>query len=1491
MPGHFKTFLDTSSYALLLGVLLLAGSSSATAQGSVPAPGLRLWLKADVGVTLVSGAVSEWADQSGNGRHASQATAANRPALVGTALNGKPALAFDGANDFLTFTLPVNGLTAMTLVLVSSSAVNADGSGNGVANAPLFWNETGDWGTVHLSPFQSRVKFRFGTRQANNLPEYIRPVSVGANFGRAMAIKNGANERLYVDGQQVLDLSGKLPTISGISDTGNVGRGYNNNTYFAGRIAEVLVYDRALSDAERQQLDEYLNTKYFTTTPPPPDTTAPNISLVRSTPGAAGATITWTTDEPASSQVDYGPTATYNQSTPLDSALVTSHSVTLTGLTGSTEYHFRVKSQDASGNPASSGDNTFVTTATSVFPLTGLRLWLKADQGVTQTSGAVSRWADQSGNGIDASQATAGSQPALVNSAINGKPALAFDGANDFLTFTLPVNGLTAMTLVLVSSNTVNADGSGNGVSNAPLFWNETSGWGTVHLSPFQSRVKFRFGTGQSNNLPHYIRPVPVGANYGRAMAIKNGANERLFVDGQQVLDLGGKLPTLVGISNTGNLGRGYNDNTYFAGRIAEVLVYDRALSDAERQQVDEYLSTKYFTATPPPPDTTAPNISLVRSAPGTNSATITWTTDEPATSQVDYGPTASYNQSSPLSTAMVTSHSVTLSGLASSTEYHFRVKSQDASGNPASSGDNSFVTLAPSPPSAIPLTGLRLWLKADQGVTQASGAVSRWADQSGRGVDATQAAAGSQPALINAAINGRPALAFDGLNDFLTFTLPVNGLTAMTLVLVSANTVNADGTGNGVANAPLFWNETAGWGTVHLSPFQGRVKFRFGTGQVNNLPVYPRAWVGSNFTRAMAIKDGANEKLYLEGLQVLSLTGKLPAIAVTSSTGNLGRGYNDNTYFGGRIAEVLVYDRALSDAERQQVDQYLNTKYFVLTGNQPPTAVNNSHSMTQGGTLTLNAAAGVLANDTDPNMDALQAVLVHNVSNGALSLSANGAFTYTPAPGFYGVDSFTYRARDAALESNLATVRITVNPAGLRNQAPQIVTGAAAFAKLIVGTGVDETHAVAAADFNEDGRLDVAATDYINGKVYWYENTGNGGFIPRVLDANLTGAYPIHAADVDRDGDVDVLAGGYLSHTYVWYENDGRGGFTRRIIDNIASGAHSIVTGDIDRDGDVDLLTANQDGNTIAWYENDGANGFLWRLIDSTSHQAKRAELADMDRDGDIDVVAASFRFGEIAWHQNNGNQTFTKRVIDTTASGAYYVFPADVDGDLDLDLFAASQLNHTIALYRNNGAGAFSKQVIDTNARGARTVIAVDIDRDGDLDAVAASVENDTVAVYRNDGAGNFVKQVVDSGADGAYGVFAIDFDGDSDVDVLSASRDADAIALHSQYKGHVASVRIAGTLLIDTALLRAVDADDGPADLTYTITDAPDFGQLQKSGIVMAVGSTFTQADIDGGAVSYRHNGGNLSADRFSFTVADGGEGGVKPAAGAFTINIVN
>jgi adhesin/invasin len=103
-----------------------------------------------------------------------------------------------------------------------------------------------------------------------------------------------------------------------------------------------------------------------------------------------------------------------------------------------------------------------------------------------------------------------------------------------------------------------------------------------------------------------------------------------------------------------------------------------------------------------------------------------------------------------------------------------------------------------------------------------------------------------------------------------------------------------------------------------------------------------------------------------------------------------------------------------------------------VAAPNAPPTGVGESYTTPAGDTrtLTISATDGVLANDTDPDGDALTAVLETGPANGTLTLAPDGGFTYTPNPDYLGPsDSFTYRATDGSASSEPTAVSITVLP------------------------------------------------------------------------------------------------------------------------------------------------------------------------------------------------------------------------------------------------------------------------------------------------------------------------------------------------------------------------------------------------------------------------------------------------------------------------------
>jgi chitodextrinase len=160
-------------------------------------------------------------------------------------------------------------------------------------------------------------------------------------------------------------------------------------------------------------------------------------------------------------------------------------------------------------------------------------------------------------------------------------------------------------------------------------------------------------------------------------------STDNVGVTGYNILRNGTKVGTSTTTSYTDN---GLASNTQYT--------YTVTASDAAGNVSAPSNSVTVTTAA----DTTPPVISNVSASPAQTTATVTWTTDKPSSSQVAYGTTTAYGSTTPLDSTLVTAHSQTISGLTPGQPYHFSVTSTDGSGNTASSPDGTFATLANAP-------------------------------------------------------------------------------------------------------------------------------------------------------------------------------------------------------------------------------------------------------------------------------------------------------------------------------------------------------------------------------------------------------------------------------------------------------------------------------------------------------------------------------------------------------------------------------------------------------------------------------------------------------------------------------------------------------------------------------------------------------------------------------------------------------------------------
>jgi hypothetical protein len=260
---------------------------------------------------------------------------------------------------------------------------------------------------------------------------------------------------------------------------------------------------------------------------------------------------------------------------------------------------------DGSGNRVATvnlADGQYFTFGREIFApgcvAANLTAWYKADVGVTGV-GAVTAWADQSGNGIDVIQVTATHQPAL-SGLVNFNPSLRFDGANDHLEYKGPRFLATYSSGTMFGAATNGIDGGLEnlavlGIDNPHMGINATPGKGANQQEAFMWM--------NTSSPVFFYNPTKLVANRAEVYGyFWNGGGPNvgsgLRINGTETLD---PLSEATGVASSGSVDGMWTIGAYEAlepwnGYIPEIILYDRNLTNTEKQKIETYLAIKYGT-------------------------------------------------------------------------------------------------------------------------------------------------------------------------------------------------------------------------------------------------------------------------------------------------------------------------------------------------------------------------------------------------------------------------------------------------------------------------------------------------------------------------------------------------------------------------------------------------------------------------------------------------------------------------------------------------------------------------------------------------------------------------------------------------------------------------------------------------------------------------------------------------------------------------------
>lgn len=698
--------------------------------------GLKFWVDAsDVSsvTTNAGGKVSQWNDLSGTDNHVAQTVDAQKPVYNPTGLDGKPSLSFNSTNVlFKAGSLLCYSNHTAFLVAKATSVNENDMLGSGGTGA-------GDILVMHYDNKVSGNNFLrghyWGASGAATKDSAIKTaVSTPLAYAQRM---NGTALELYRNG--ALDASQPYSSFS--ANKKGIVLGYrttagSNGKCFAGEMSEVLIYERALSDAERAQVEAYLIEKWLG---------------------------------------DYAPV----QPTPVTSGL-----------------KFRA---DASASQTV----------------------------LTNDAGKVLQWFDLSGNGYHLQQRLTDSRRPVSNPmGLNGKPSLTFTGSNVLLTTASTINYSNHTVFVVAKARDNTTSGWGNDLIGANM--GSVNGFLLTMVYGYYNATYW-----PTNNATSVIATSKTPVTFAPTLYEQRLDDSGMEIFRNGLSDSAAAVGLRTNVLNGVSVGYRIEAVTEygFVGEISEVLIYDRALSVSERQQVENHLTNKWFTV-----------------------------------------PVAN--------------------GLPVTRNLKFRVDASDAS------------TI----------------------VTTALGRVERWSGKGPTEFFVRQTVPEKQPTYKPDGLRWRPSLAFNGTN---VMAFPFNAINYSnhTVFVVAQATVNASGN----IGKDILGSGGTSPGDILLMNFQNKYRGHYWATTNIAVPIAldsVSATVLAPVIYGQTLSD-TGFRIYRNGQLDNAKTTGLSYTNVLRSVILGSRQAGGSDYFVGEMSEAIIYDCALTDEERQQVEAYLYEKWL----------------------------------------------------------------------------------------------------------------------------------------------------------------------------------------------------------------------------------------------------------------------------------------------------------------------------------------------------------------------------------------------------------------------------------------------------------------------------------------------------------------------------------------------------------------------------------
>ena len=932
---------------------------------------LKLWLAADEGVVIPSGnAVMQWNDLSGNNNNASQVTLANRPSIIYNVLNGKPVLRYNGSSSYLDLGNTFSIHDSLTFFVVFNTQNNnlrqSIFSQNDAANAfQLEIGRTNRERMAQISGFAGPA-VATATSAQNDQFEILTYRRKDAGASNSFH-RNGDSLHLTINTNNVF-------TGNGVK---NIGRRAINSQYLKGDIAEIIFYGQPLSETNRIVVESYLRYKYFPASYIPPVNLGPDIHVNY---GFCDTTISpltlgynhyyWSTGDTTSFITVNEPGKYWVKATDnfgyisydtiqvfypfhLINDTVLCYNETFNanlGLTGNYTYVWSTTVTTPSINITHPGqywvsvtDSMGICSKTDTFNVavdslayylslgTYSSLCIGNELFVQQGNAYVNSYLWSPG-GATTPEITITHPAMYVLQATSINQCVAKDSINVTNSDSVPhinfsINGSCQNDSIYFTDLSYASGGINSwlwqmGTQNTSILPNPVIKFDTARQYPLYFMVRSIAGCTKDTMAYFPILPSPK-ADFIYFPTCETVST--IFVD-NSVIPYGYSLDSREWYINNNYIGNQdtliytfYSIDTFLVSLNINI---NNLCQDIVQKQIivlDSYSQPETFSLVNPPNNLTV----------NTNTLFFEWNSSANAVKyKLKFASDVTFSNPIYISDFIFsTSHQTTLP---LPQIFYWRVEAFNPCNDSIPSEIRTIYQFNPTY-----FGGLKLWFAADEGVEVPSGnSVSQWSDLSGNHFNATQLSPSYCPTIIDNVLNGKPAIHFDGINDYLDLGNPFNIYNKIAFFVIYRTS------NNNLRQSIFSQNDAIGAFQLEL----GRTNKERFANITNNLgPAIATAVgaVNNKFELLSYSKNGtgATNSFHWNG-QLLNLTVNQDTNYTGNGIKNIGRRTVGSQQLKGDIAEIIIYDSILTDTQRVMVERYLMDKY------QPPVSLGPDINM-----------------------------------------------------------------------------------------------------------------------------------------------------------------------------------------------------------------------------------------------------------------------------------------------------------------------------------------------------------------------------------------------------------------------------------------------------------------------------------------------------------------------------------------------------------------